>query len=450
MRGSGRRLIAGAAALGLAAACAAPLAPVVTTPRFPAYPMPEVPATLQVGPIERAQHERAWQWLQAGDPDRAIVEFSRVLGHAPGFYPAQAGLGFAYLADRQYSAAAERFARAVAADDGYVPAWVGQAEAQIALGRDAEAIAAMKRILTLDPSLTDIQSRLDLMRFRQVQSLIEEGRQARLSGRLDDARRLLADALTRSPASTVIMLELTLTEVAAQAYDAAEQHVRRAIEAQPNEAEAHAMLGSVLEAQGRHAEAAAAYDVAVSLDPRPEWRARSVDLARTAQLAGLPPEFGAIEGASTLTRAQVAAFIGIRLKTLVERAPRRVAAVATDVRTHWAEPWILPVTQTGIMDIFANHTFEPSAVVRRSDLAQVAVELVTLAGSNRPADLARWLAERPEFEDVSTSHLSYRPAALAVAAGTMATHEGRRFDPTSPATGADLAGVVARVAELVR
>ena len=102
------------------------------------------------------------------------------------------------------------------------------------------------------------------------------------------------------------------------------------------------------------------------------------------------------------------------------------------------------------MDIFANHTFQPSAVVHRGDLAKVAVELVTLAGSSRPADLARWRAERPSFEDVSATHLSYEPAALAVAAGAMATHDGRRFDPASPATGADLAGVVARVAELAR
>jgi Tfp pilus assembly protein PilF len=437
--------------LALAAvACAVPAAPVVTSPRFPAYPTPEVPATLRIGPTERARHERAWQWLQSGDARRAIVEFAGVIERAPGFYPAEAGLGFAYLADRQYAKASEHFGVALAASESYLPAWVGQAEAQIELGREADAIVTMRRILTLDPSLTDIQSRLDLVRFRQLQSLIEDGRKARLAGQLDDARRLLTDALARSPTSALIMRELAETELAARAYEAAEQHVRRAIDAQPNDPDAHALLGAVLEAQGRLADAAAAFGAAATLDPRPDWRRRSVDLTRAAELARLPDEITTIESAATLTRAQVAAFIGIRLKVLVDRAPRRVAAVATDVRTHWAEPWILPVTQTGIMDIFANHTFQPAAVVRRSDLAQVAVELVTLAGSDRPADLARWRAERPRFEDVSTSHLSYGPAAMAVAAGTMVAHDGDRFDPTSPATGADLAGVVARVAELAR
>ena len=432
------------------AACAAPIAPVVTSPKFPAYPRPDVPAGLRVGPIEQAQHERAWQWLQSGDPRRAATEFARVLTRAPGFYPAEAGLGFAHLANRQFADAAERFTRAVAANENYLPAWIGQAETQIALGRDAEAIVAMNRILALDPSLTDIQSRLDLVRFRQLQMLIEDGRQARISGRLDEARRLLADALGRAPASTLIMLELAQTELAARNFAAAERHARNAVEAQPADAEAQAVLGATLAAQNRAVEAAAAYARAADIDPRPEWRARSVELGETAELSALPAEAGAIESAPTLTRAQVAAFIGIKLKTLVDTAPRRVAVVATDVQSHWAAPWILPVTQTGIMDVFANHTFQPSATVRRSDLAEVAVELVSLAGSSRPADLAEWQAARPTFDDVSTTHLSYLPAAMAVAAGAMRTHDGGRFDPTSPATGADLAGVVARVAELTR
>jgi tetratricopeptide (TPR) repeat protein len=446
------RLAAPLVVLSLAAAvgCAAPVAPIVTAPRFPAYPAPDVPPGLRISPIERGQHERAWQWLQAGQPDRAITEFTRVLERAPAFYPAEAGLGFAYLADRRYDRAAERFRRAAEANDAYLPAWIGQAEAQLALGNDQQAIDAMTRILALDPGRGDVRSRVDLLRFRQLQAGIEEGREARLAGRLDDARRLLEDALARSPAAAPILLELARTELAAKNLDAAERHARRAVETQPADAEAHATLAAVLETSGRLTEAADAFDEAAGIDPRSEWRAKSRELRDTAELANLPPEFGTIEQAPTVTRAQVAAFIAVKLKTLLDAAPRRMDVVATDVRSHWAAPWILPVTQTGVMDVFANHTFQPAATVRRSDLAEVAVELVALAESDRPADLARWREVQPRFEDLSTSHLSYPSAALAVAAGVMTTQEGGRFDPTAPATGADLAGLVARVAELAR
>jgi tetratricopeptide (TPR) repeat protein len=436
--------------LFVAAGCAAPIVPTVSTPRFPRYPTPEIPANLRIGPVERTQHERAWQWLQAGEPERAVTEFSRVLTLAPGFYPAEAGLGFAQLAIGRPEQAAERFSRALAANARYLPAWVGQVEAQLALGHDEQAIAAIVEVLALDPGRTELQSRLDLLRFRELQGRIEQGRAARLDGRYDDARRQLEAALAQAPASASILIELVRTELAAKDLDAAERYARRALEVQPSDAEAHASLGAVLSAGGRLAEAAAEFARAAEIDPRPEWHARSDELREAAALAELPPEFGTIENAPALTRAQVAAFIGVRLKALIDAAPRRVAVVATDVRSHWAAPWILPVTQAGIMDVFANHTFQPASTVRRSDLADVAVELVSMAGARRPADLARWRQARPEFDDLSSTHLSYSSAALAVAAGAMSTQEGGRFEPAAPATGADLAGLVARVAELAQ
>ena len=69
-------------------------------------------------------------------------------------------------------------------------------------------------------------------------------------------------------------------------------------------------------------------------------------------------------------------------------------------------------------------------------------------GAERPVRVT--IQAQPRFEDLSTSHLSYRSAALAVAAGAMTTQEGGRFEPTAPATGADLAELVARVADLAR
>ena len=43
----------------------------------------------------------------------------------------------------------------------------------------------------------------------------------------------------------------------------------------------------------------------------------------------------------------------------------------TDVRGHWAQRWILQITQAGLMDAFPNHTFQPGQLVRRADLARI-------------------------------------------------------------------------------
>jgi hypothetical protein len=85
--------------------------------------------------------------------------------------------------------------------------------------------------------------------------------------------------------------------------------------------------------------------------------------------------------------------------------------------------------------------------VRRADLAGVAGELLALAMSGNPGELARWQNVRPALGDVGASSLFYRSAALAVSAGVIAL-EGGRFHPTRPATGAEVLAAIARIEQL--
>ena len=64
---------------------------------------------------------------------------------------------------------------ALAQNDHYLPALQGQANAQLAQGDEVGAIASFERILVIDPKQETVRSRLDLLRFRQVQSLIDTG-----------------------------------------------------------------------------------------------------------------------------------------------------------------------------------------------------------------------------------------------------------------------------------
>jgi tetratricopeptide (TPR) repeat protein len=306
----------------------------------------------------------------------------------------------------------------------------------------------MERVLAIDPKREAVRTRLELVRFRLTQSLIESARRAKSAKRLDDAEEQYELALRQSPQSTMILHELSLVELDAKQYDDAEQHARRAAEIEPREAEWQAALGAVLEARGQYRDAAAAYGRAAALDPRPEWRTHSADLREKAEFAALPEEFMRLPQASTITRGDVAAFIGIRLQDLIGAAPQRITDVATDVRTHWAAPWIVPVTRAGVMSIFPNHTFQPASTVRRSDLASIVAALVRLVGSDRRADLQRWQAVRPRLSDVPATHVSYRSIALAIASGAMSADATGRFDPARPASGADLDAAVRRISQL--
>lgn len=444
-----RRSIVIAAAI-LVAGCASRTRPVAVpgAPAFPDYPRLEIPANLLVAQDVRDRHELAWQRLQAGDLRNANREFNETLKRSATFYPAETGLGFVALADRDFKQASSRFSAALAKNDRYLPAWLGLADAHVGLGNDVEAIAALERALEIDPKREALRDRLELLRFKEVQALIGAGQRARQANRYDEAARLLERALTLSPSSTIILRELSALETARGSLDAAEEHARRAIQIDANDAESHAALGAVLEARQQYRDASAAYGRAAAIDPRPIWRERSTALREKANLSAIPPEFRDLPAAATISRAQVAALIGTRLDVLVERAPKKVAAVATDVRTHWAAPWILPITQAGIMEVLPNHTFQPAATVRRADLAKVIEQLLAVLAAERQIDLGRWRASRPRFTDLPPTNLFYNAAALAIASGAMDTLEGNRFQPTRPVTGAELVAAIERIEQL--
>jgi GTPase len=432
----------------LGACAGTTIAPAVpAAPRYADYPKPDVPTTLRIETSIRRSHDEAWTRLQAGDLRGAERAFSDIVRRSPAFYPSETGLGFTLLAERQHRQAAARFSAVIGKNDRYLPAWVGQGEAQLALGNDAGALSAFERVVVLDPRRESARSRVELLKFRQIQTLIQSARKSRDGGRFDDARSAFENALALSPSSGMILRELAAVEVAQGALDSAENHARRAIQADPDDAEALATLGSVLEARGRLREASAAYAAAIKIDPRPAWKERNETLKDKAVAATIPPEFRSLPSAATVSRAQLAALIGMRLEPVLARAPRRVANVATDIKGQWAEPWILTVTQTGVMDVQPNHTFQPAGTIRRSDLAQVVAHVLALL-SNRQSDVAKWRVTRPRFVDLPTGNINYSAAALAVSSAAMTAQDGNRFSPTRAATGAEVLAAVSRLEQL--
>ena len=103
-----------------------------------------------------------------------------------------------------------------------------------------------------------------------------------------------------------------------------------------------------------------------------------------ADLAKLPEEYKAIGNAAQVTRGELAALVGVRLASLLQAAARQEAVVLTDVRSHWAAPWIMASVRAGVMQAYPNHTFGPRGVVKRLDLAEVASRVLGLIEARRP------------------------------------------------------------------
>jgi tetratricopeptide (TPR) repeat protein len=445
-----RRALLGLVLASAATACAPKVTapPVVTAPRFPDYVFPASPAGLGT-PATIERQKAGWQWLQAGDFRAADRNFNAALKLTPAFYPAEAGLGYSALARKDPKAALQHFDRAVAADPGYAPALAGRGDALLALGQREPALQSFESAVAADPTLASLKSSIGVLRLRGLQDDVAGARAAAEAGRFSEARQAYQRAIAASPESPFLYRELAAVERRDNDPAAALAHARKAADLDPNDPRALAMAGEILEAQGADKEALQAFSAALALEPDPALSAKVEALEEKLALAALPDEYRAIESSPSLTRAQLAAVLGVRLDALLKRSARQTAVVMTDTRNSWAAPWILLVARAGLMEVYPNHTFQPSALVRRADLAQVASRALNLVAAEHPALAARLRrAPRRRFPDVSQANLSYSAVSLVVDAGVMSTESDGSFQPTRPATGAEAVAAVKKLEEL--
>jgi tetratricopeptide (TPR) repeat protein len=433
--------------LCLAAACATRVVPpVVTTPRHPEFLFPTLPEGAALALSERV--ERGWLFLQGGDLRNAEREFAAALRVAPQSHSAEAALGYVELARGDAGDALSFFERAVGRVPAFVPALVGRGQALMALQREGEALASYEAALAADPSMSDLKARVDVLRFRATQDLLARARSAGDAGRYDDARAALEQAIAASPQSAFLYRDLAEVERKAGRTDAALSQLRKVIDLDPLDARAHAALGDLLTEQDDVTGALAAYEKARGIDPSavpPATLARARDRAAALKL---PPPYREIPSAAQVSRAEVAALIGVRLEALVARAAQR-QVVITDLRGHWAQPWVMAVVRASVMDTLPNYQFDPEAEVRRGEMARTVARVLSLIAAIRPAAASRWENARLTIADVPPVHLTYPAVSVAVASGVMSLEAGA-FGLLEPVTGAEAVEIIGRLEALAR
>jgi tetratricopeptide (TPR) repeat protein len=281
-----------------------------------------------------------------------------------------------------------------------------------------------------------------------VQREVSSARQAAKSGKTDDATRAYQAAIASSPDSAFLYRELAAIERGAGNNDAALGHYRQANALEPDAASLVAMA-ELLAGRDEYALALQAYDDALAIDADPKVEEARNAIREKAEYAKLPAEFRAIEQATQINRADLAALIGQRLEPLLAVTRPRDIGVITDIRGHWAERWILSVARAGVMDAYDNHTFQPRGVVRRVDFAQAVTRLLAKVAVVAPAEARRWRDARGRFTDIGASHLAYPAASAAIASGVMSASADGAFEPSRFVTGAEAIEAFGRLSAMI-
>ncbi len=436
------------AVLAFVSACAPKTAPVVApgAPRFPDFVQPAVPAAL-AGSAVVPQNLRAWTALQSGDLRAAEREVTAALAAQPAFYPAQTTAAYLALARKDAKGAVAQFSRLADAHPEYAPALAGKGLALEAAGQTAEAVAAFRAAVAADPALVDIARRVDVLQLRGLQDELADARRAARAGDREAALQSYRRALAASPDSAFLYVELAAVERQEGQTAAAIEHLQRAVQLDSSDAATLVLLGDIQAERSDLPAALDAYTKALALEPSADVDEKRKAVQQRSDLEALPQQYRAIPSNPQVTRAELAALVGIRLPDLLQAAPVRDIGVLTDVRGQWAERWIAPAARGGIVEAFPNHTFQPRALVRRVDLAQTLSRLLNVVATTQPARAQAWIGARGRFSDMTTGHLAYPAASMAVAAGAMAAADGA-FQPTRVVTGAEAVAAVDRIRAL--
>jgi tetratricopeptide (TPR) repeat protein len=449
------RLVALALAASLAAATSAcgpkrPVAPpVAAAPAYPAYDKPELVEPIPgLATAVQTRYDEGWALFQAGRAGDALAAFTQVVRSTPAFYPAQAARGYAQIASRDLDGAVASFDAALKARPGYLPALAGRADALVGANKGVEAIVALEALVAADPERTAAKTRLETLRLQVIERLVGEARAARQRGDLDQARALWAKAVEASPDSADFLRELAQVERQAGQLDPALTHARAVLLLDDADAGTHALVGEIEAARNNLRPALEAYQRALARDPRPEYRTRITELERRIDLAGLPEAYRAIGTRAGVTRAELAALLGVRLERLLATARTEPIPLMTDVRGHWAQRWILDVARAGVMEIFPNHTFQPATPVRRADLARVVSLVYARARAADANAAARWPGRGSEITDLAAGNPVREAADLAVGAGVMGLDPGGAFSATRVVSGAEAAAAIDRLVAL--
>ena len=447
---TGARLSPGAArwaaalALCLLAACARR---VPVTPGALAYPEYVFPSDPGDAAAISAGLQQAWTLLQNNDLRAASRDVRAVVQRAPASVAATTVQGYVSLAGRQPDAALRAFDESLARRRGFVPALVGRGYALIDLKKESEGLESLQAAVAADRSLTEVQRRVETLRLRAVDTAVDSARAARAAGRLDEARTRYAQAIQVSPDSAFLYRERAAVERQQGRHDAAIADLRRAVALEPSDPEGLAALGGGLAAAGDLREAEKVYRQAYALDPSDAVRTELARVTQALRDTTLPGEVRAIESRPQVSRGDLAALLGVRFEGLLRAAPA-AQLVITDLRDDWSRTWITTVAGAGVMEPYANHTFQPAAPALRADLAAASWRLLAIAAPSRPG-LRPYLEEQPRITDVARTHPLYTAAASAVASGVMPMLDGGRFDAARSLTGAEAVAAVGRLRTLL-
>ena len=348
----------------------------------------------------KKDYDKLWSRFVSGKSDAQVSkDLDKLSKKQKNFDPALIIQAYIDLYKGNDVAATQKFKQALAFNSANRIAVFYLAELAYAHSDYAEANRLYTLFVSLDSSRTDVEPKRQKALLLATEELLRSAAAAEENNRLSEAEQLYRHALTIAPQDPIL----------------------------------HLRLATLLAKENKSDEAVAERKTAEDLSPRraarntPAPRSDTLDdLGRWGKDIGILRQ---IQTAANVTREQVAALIVRYFPQVTERP--QTPQIVTDIDTSWARAEIQTVIDSGVMNTFPNHTFDPSAAVTRGDLATAFARLIRVLG------LPSVNAAALPTPDVPPTSSQYRDVQLVLALSVMRLQDAGGFGVSDSVSGAD-------------
>ncbi len=432
--------------IALAAVCACtswqPTRPTFHVDRIP-------PASVTVLTLEqRIILEEAWERVRQGDARGAERLFLRLGANNP-FY--EAGMGYVSLLRAQGEAAEDFFRESLRKHPEMALSRIGLAQIYQQSGRLEDAFNEFQEVLKVDPDNSWARTELETIREQETDRLLREGTAFWEQGQAESSKKAFNQALHFSPKSLEAHLNLGRIYLAENQIENALVHFEAAASLDPGNRDILTAYAQALEKAGQPGRSLEVYEKLLELSPgNKDYLARVEELKNRLGIFELPSQFDLIPASAAVTREDVAALIGVKLKDDL-KDPGTRPPVLIDIATSWASRFILKVASLGLMEVYPNHTFEPKRIMSRAEMARTVMNLVRyFSQAGRRTFIRQFPPEMIRISDLSTDNASFEVITEVVSLQLMDLDADKAFRPDQPVSGREAVRIIELIRALLR
>jgi hypothetical protein len=215
----------------------------------------------------------------------------------------------------------------------------------------------------------------------------------------------------------------------------AEKSYRQVLTILPSEPSLHQRLADLLTRENKKEEAAAERNIAADLMPRRNAPAETPVASNADTLDDLGrwgsdiDKFHQIRSIASITREQLALLLVRYFPQLTEL--RLTPQIITDIQDSPARAEIQTAVGVGLLEPLPNHTFDPSLVITRGDLALALSRLMRLLS------VSEGTAPAPAAPDLDPTFALYPEITRVLSSGIMTLENSGSFNVSGEVSGAE-------------